>query len=88
MIESIKLFIEARTLLQSDLIPTIQDVSKNSLSELLYTNVSADNIFVTIQTTSDKLEHLGYKLSSCGIEIAENAVHVLKKCSCAIFPLP
>lgn len=78
MIETIKLFIDAKASLQPNLIDLIKDISKNSLSEVLHTDVSDNILFVTIQTTADKLEHLGYKLSASGIQMAESATAILK----------
>lgn len=78
MINTIKLFIDAKASLQPDLIGLIKEVSKNSLSEVLHIDGSGDAVLVTIQTTADKLEQLGYKLAASGIEIAENAFDVLK----------
>lgn len=78
MINTIQLFIDAKASLQPDFIGIIKDVSKNSLSEVLHTRGSDEAIFVTIQTTADKLEQLGYKMAAAGIEITENALGILK----------
>jgi hypothetical protein len=77
MIETIKLFIDAKASLHTDLVGLVREVSKNSLSEVLHTDATGDTFLVTIQTTADKLEHLGYKLAASGIHIAENAAGVL-----------
>jgi adenylate cyclase len=79
MIDTIKLFIDARASLQPDLIESIKLVSANSLSEVLHAHKTGENmLLITIKTTADKLEHLGYKLAESGILLAENASDILR----------
>jgi hypothetical protein len=82
MIDTVKLFVDARASLQPGLVDLIKQVSINSLSEVLYAQESSDNILlITIQTTADKLEHLCYKFTESGIHLAENAGDVLRNAS-------
>lgn len=78
MIDTIKLFIDAKTSLHPDLIGLIKEAAKNSLSEVLCADGAGNTVFVTIQTTADKIEQLGFKLAASGIEMAGNAVDVLQ----------
>jgi hypothetical protein len=79
MIDTVKLFIDARASLQPDLVELVKQVSVNSLSEVLHAHESGDNmLLITIKTTADKLEHLGYKLAESGILLAENAGDILR----------
>lgn len=78
MIDTIKLFIDAKASLHQDVIGLIKEAAKNSLSEVLHTDGVGDAVIVTIQTTADKLEQLGFKLAASGIVIAENAVDILQ----------
>jgi hypothetical protein len=79
MVNTIKLTVEAKAAnLETDLLNAVQQVSTNSLSEILDAQTPAHNILsVTIQTTSDKLEAIYYKLAESGILLTQNAGDIL-----------
>jgi hypothetical protein len=79
MVNTIKLSVEAKAAnLETDLLNAVQQVSTNSLSEILDAQTPAHNILsITIQTTSDKLESICYKLAESGILLTQNAGDIL-----------